>query len=147
MEQINQYQNIIEAFKLKKDTLLTDITRVNTLINKRVESLGRIKSYQNEYVVGEKLALSKAVPTLTRNLNSFTNKLQEIVLLEEVEIGKLESLRESKLNELGKIEEKIILLEKLTNDLNQKYQYQLNTLEQNMLDEFVLLKQMSKESA
>lgn len=147
MEQINQYQNIIEAFKLKKDNLLADITRVNTLINKRVESLGRIKSYQNEYVVGEKLALSKSVPTLTRNLNSFTNKLQEIVLLEEIEIGKLESLRESKLIELGKIEEKILLLEKLTNDLNQKYQYQLNTLEQNMLDEFVLLKQMSKESA
>lgn len=147
MEQINQYQNIIDAFKLKKDTLLSDITRVNTLINKRVESLGRIKSYQNEYVVGEKLALSKSIPSLTRNLNSFTSKLQEIVHLEEIEIGKLESLRESKLVELGKIDEKISLLEKLTNDLNQKFQYQLNALEQNMLDEFVLLKQMSKETA
>lgn len=146
MKQLNQYKVIIDNMSMRKNVILTDITRINTHISKRVESLGRIKSYQNEYVGNDKLPVTKSVPTLTRNLNSFTNKLQEIVILEEIEINKLEVLRASKLNELGKIEEKINLLEKLIAKLNKAHQYKLDTLEQLMLDEFALLNNMTKDA-
>lgn len=147
MKNTSQYQSIIDNLGLKKNAILSEITRVSMNINKRQESLTRIKSYQNEYVGTDKLPITKSIPTLSRNLDSFTNKLQEIVLLEENEIAKLEYLRDTKLNELSKIEEKINLLNKLIDHINKKHQYKLSMLEQLMLDEFAVLKNMTKDIA
>lgn len=135
MKNLQQIKVIHDALNKQRDGFLAEVSKINMIIKNKKESIKKILSYQGEYAEEGKFVLSKRVPILNKNLDTFKGKLNSIILAEENEIDKLMKIRESKFEEIKKIDKKIELMASFKANREGEIAYASQQSEQSELDE------------
>lgn len=141
MKNIDQVKTIHSALTKEKEKLMSDLLRLNLNINKKMESVKKILAYYQDYSQGNHLSLSRSVPALNRNLDFFSNRMLEIIRMEENEIANLVKHRGSKLNEIEAIENKIRLMNHFADTIQSEMIQKSENLEQMTIDDLSVVKQ------
>ncbi len=135
MKDLRQIQVIQQALIKQKEKILALIVRINDMINKKHDAIKKMLSYQNDYASNDRFNLTKSIPALNKNLDSFYKKLNQIILMEENEISALEKKREERFREIEKIDQKISLMTQFESNKKQEIAYEDERSNQKMMDD------------
>lgn len=142
MKNLQQIKVIHTALNKEKDKILSEVGKINILIKNKKESIKKILSYQGEYADEKKFLLSKSIPILNKNLNTFKGKLNNIILNEENEIEKLIKIRAEKFIKIEEIDRKLELMDGFKVRREGELAYELQQLDQAESDELSSAKQI-----
>lgn len=140
MKNLKQVQIIHTALSKEKDRLLSELSKMNLRVNKKMESVKRVLAYYREYSEGNHLSLSKSIPALHKNLDSFSNRMLDIVKIEEVEIANLVKHISSKLKEIEVVENKMKLMDHFSGTIISDNNVRLENIEQMTIDDLSSMK-------
>lgn len=135
MKNLHHIQIIRSALNKQKEKIELDIARINRMIKNKKMSIKKMLSYQNEYSDEKKFTLSKCVPLLNKNLDTFKRKLNNIIIAEEHEIDQLMKIRASKMEEAEKIHQKIQVMDGFKEKKEKELVYEAEKSEQVNQDE------------
>lgn len=135
MKNLKQISIIHDALSKERESLMTDVSSINHKIRQKQDSLKKIIFYQNEYANGVNLNLSRSVPVLSKNLNSFTRRMNEIIRAEELEIAKLAQTKEEKLRQLETLDNKLMVMNQFSENIRLEQVTRSEKAEQFNLDE------------
>lgn len=144
MKNLQQIKVIHAALNKEKDKILSEVDKINVLIKNKKESIKKILSYQGEYSDEKKFILSKSIPILNKNLNTFKGKLNTIILNEENEIEKLVKIRAEKFSEIEKIDRKLELMDGFKERREGELAYEMQQADQAESDELSSAKHIRK---
>lgn len=135
MKDLRQIQVIQQALTKQKEKVLSLVARINDMINKKQDAIKKMLSYQNDYASSDRFNLTKSIPVLNKNLDSFHKKLNQIILMEESEINELEKKREERFREIEKIDQKMSLMTQFETNKKQEIEYENERSNQKMIDD------------
>ncbi|VVC77111.1 hypothetical protein AQUSIP_24380 [Aquicella siphonis] len=135
MKNLSQISVVNDALHRQREALMTDLRRINVHIRKKEDSLQKIIAYQNEYTNGTHLSISRSVPVLSKNLDSFTKKMNDIIHAEEMEIGKLMKARGEKLKQIEALDNKLKIMTHFSENIRLEQAIKTENIEQMIMDE------------
>jgi flagellar biosynthesis chaperone FliJ len=135
MQSIQQVQMIHNALQSERKRFLAELGKVNRYLNKRLGTIEKILSYQHEYSDTNNLKMSRAVPTLHQNLELFSKKIAKLVQNEEFEVKKLENIKESIIDKITNLDQKIKLMANFRDKALMNELLTSDKWEQTMLDD------------
>ncbi len=100
MKNIAQIKVINNALGKERDKFMSELVKVNAYLETKMTTLKKFTDYLREYSESESYSLSRSVPALSRNMNSFSLRLQQIIMAEEKEIEKLVNLKNEKIKNI-----------------------------------------------
>lgn len=140
MKNLQQMHVINHSLTKEREKLFFEIVRMNTLIEKKKDLIKRMLSYQNEYKNNPSMHLTRSVPILTKNFESFSKKLQDIVIKEEREIKSLMQTRDTKVTKVNVLDQKIKLLQQFAQEVLREIQLNKDKVEQLNMDDLSVTK-------
>lgn len=141
MKNLNQVQLIENALNKEREKLLMELSRINTYLNKKIESIKKVVAYQKEYAEGVHLNATRSIPMLHKNLDFFSNKMKDIIIVEEREIQKLKTIQQNKLKEIELIDNKVKLMSAFSESILSEMAVKLESAEQSGIDDLSATKQ------
>ena len=138
MQSIQQVQLIHNALISERKRFLIELGKVNRFLNKRLSTIEKMISYQSEYSDNNNLKMSRSVPTLHQNLEMFSKKIAKLVSHEELEVKKLENIKESIIDKITNLDQKIKLMANFRDKALMNELLQNDKMEQVMLDELAV---------
>lgn len=140
MSKQQQLNAILMALNKQKDSMLLDLGKVESLIKLRMASIKKIINYQSEYNHKERYQLSRSIPSLSKNMSSFADKIKALILNEQQEVERLIITKNIKLNEITIINKKIDYFTELLKNSQHKAHLALEKNDQVTLDDLSALK-------
>lgn len=135
MKSLRQIEIITKILDAERDKHLAEIGRLNDAITKKIANIQRIQSYQKEYSDSNNLRLSRTVPILSQNLESFTMKIADLIAKEYLEIDKFNQAKERVMKALNVIDGKISVMNNFANRIKNEMETQANKQEQAIIDD------------
>lgn len=135
MKNIRQIEIINRVLENKRKKHLLEISRLNRFIDTKLGNIKKILSYQSEYTDEARLKLTRTVPSLSNNLESFTQKMTDIINTEQIEIQKLNDNKRSIMAELEKIDGKISVVKNFEKQVKLEKQQKIEQIEQLLIDD------------
>lgn len=140
MKNLQQINLISHSLGKDREKLLFEIVRLNTLIQRKMELIEKMASYQHEYSNNPQFNLTRSVPALNKNLESFARKIQGIVVKEKIEAEKLIQTRDAKVEKLNTLDQKIKLMQQFTENLQHEMVLAKDKVEQLNMDDLSVIK-------
>jgi len=140
MKNIAQIKVINNALNKEREKFLFELARINLFIENKLNTLRKFMDYMRDYTEGESFNLSRSIPSLNRNLNSFSTKIQQIILMEEKEIERLLYLKGQKLKNIAEIEQKIKVMDHFEDVAITERHVRMENHEQSSMDELNSIK-------
>ncbi len=137
MRDISQIQVITGALSKEKDKYLHELGRINASIEKKIATINKMQAYQNEYDNSENLQLSRTVPALNQNIYMFSKVVFDVICQAETEVVSLKKIKDSLLETIKKIDNKIDLMNHFNDRLKFENKARSDKLEQSLLDDLV----------
>ncbi len=107
MKNIAQIKVINNALSKERDRFMSELVKVNAYLENKMTTLKKFTDYLREYADSESFSLSRSVPALSRNMNSFSQRIQEIIMAEEKEVEKLVKLKNEKIKNIEELDRKM----------------------------------------
>lgn len=146
MKDIRQIKVISQAFDNEKEKFLSELVKVNDVINKKLAVIKKMHFYLEEYNNADRLKISRSVPVLNQNLDAFTAKIKGVIRSEENEIKKMQQIRETLLASIGEVDKKIQLMNIFENRHNVEVSRKDDKNAQRAMDDVMLNKVTRNEN-
>lgn len=135
MQDIRQVQLMSKVISKQREKQLAELARVNSHIHKKMELIHKMSGYLNDYSDENRLQISRSIPTLSKNLLSFSKKIEVVIIEETKEVDRLKEIRSILVKEIESIEKKLDLMATFEEKIKQELAKKLERLEQIALDE------------
>jgi flagellar biosynthesis chaperone FliJ len=140
VKNIAQIKVINDALTREKERFMGELARINIHLENKLNTLHRFMEYIKDYNENANYSMSRTIPALNRNLDSFSKKLQQLILVEEKEVEKLTALRAQKIKHIEEIEQKIKVMDHFETIAVTEKQSRMERSEQAGLDELNSIK-------
>jgi len=140
MKDLNQIQLIQTALTKEKEKHLHELAIVVKNIEKKMLTISRMVVYQNEYVNADNLQLSKSIPSLTKNLYAFSEKITDLIQQAECEVLNMQKTKETILQSIEKVDNKIKLMNVFEEKAKREVFLKTERQEQTIADDLASLK-------
>lgn len=137
---------INKALRTQRDSCLSELSKINRFIEKKLANIKKIMLYQNEYSSNDNLKLSKTIPALHKNFNLFNKKIDKVIEIEEIEIEKLKKTQKSMLDKIEELNQKIKVMNQFKERSDLQKRMESEKKEQKFLDELTSTKQSRGQS-
>lgn len=135
MDNIKQIQVVSKALNKEKDKFLFELARTLNLIEKKHSLIKKMSDYLKDYFDESNLQKSKLVPTLAKNLNSFSLQIENVIAQTEGEIVRLKRSSEVLMSKVQRIDQKINVMDVFANRIKSAKLYKAEKLEQSSIDD------------
>lgn len=135
MQDIRQVQLMSQVISKQREKQLAELARVNSHIHKKMELIHKMSGYLNDYSDENRLQISRSIPALSKNLLSFSKKIEVVIIEETKEVDRLKEIRSILVKEIESIEKKLDLMATFEEKIKQELAKKLERLEQIALDE------------
>jgi flagellar biosynthesis chaperone FliJ len=138
MKNLQQIKAIGDVLDAKKSKLIADHANIIAYIKRKLDNIQKFREYQKEYTAENHLLLSKSTPLLHKNLNSFLDKIESIILKEQHEIDMLELRRRGLQDEIEKFDQKINVMDKFEEKIHFDMKQRNERNEQSFMDDLAV---------
>lgn len=146
MQDLHQLQLIIKALEIERNKSLREVGAMNKNIAYKRSLSAKMTNYLAEYQNSNNLNLSRTIPSLNKNIYTFSKQIEAVIEKTAVELAQLMKMREVMMEKYAKINSKLDLMrifeEKLMNEANKK----VERLEQVTQDDLAALKYRGKKN-
>jgi len=139
MKNIAQIKVINNALGKERDKFMSELVKVNAYLENKMATLKKFTDLR-EYAESESFSLSRSVPALSRNMNSFSQRLQEIILAEEKEVEKLVKLKNEKIKNIEEVDRKMKAMDHFEATAVAEQREKFEKTEQSSIDELNSIK-------
>ncbi len=137
---------INKALRSQRDSFLSELTKINRFIEKKLANIKKIMLYQNEYSSNDNLKLSKTIPALHKNFNLFNKKIDKVIEIEEIEIENLKKTQKTMLDKIEELNQKIKVMNQFKEKSDLQKRMESEKKEQKYLDELTSTKHIRGQS-
>lgn len=141
MKNLKQVKLIEGVLHQEREKLLMELSKINTYLNKKIFSMQKVIAYQKEYAEGVHLNVTRSIPMLHKNLDFFSGKMKDIILVEEREIQKMVTIQQNKLKEIELIDKKVKLMSVFSKSIVSEMVMKMESYEQSSIDDLSATKQ------
>lgn len=145
MKNERQLNLICMSLTKEKDKFLLELTKVGKMLEGKVNSLEKIKSYHDDCHHNDKLKMTKQVPILTKNLSSFGKKIMDLIQQEEMEIVRLGRVKQNLVAKVSQLDQKIKFIKSAIERLSREKQVVMDKKEQLAIDDLSANKLVREE--
>lgn len=135
MKNLKQVEMIRNVLDKEREKLLLELSKINIYLNKKVSALQKVLAYQKEYAEGKHLNNTRSIPMLSKNLDTFSNKIKTIIINEEKEIEKLVHGQKKKLQEIESVDSKVRLMSVFSESIISEMLLKMEHIEQSSMDD------------
>lgn len=135
MKNARQIQLIHKTLTKEKDGFLFELGKLNKTINNKLASIQRMIAYEKEYLQGDNLKLSKTKPALSKNLQSFTKQINDVVKQAQYELDTMHKTQTFLHKQIEEIDKKIELMKVFNDRIKVNLVTKANKAEQTLLDD------------
>lgn len=135
MKNEGQINIINKSLQFERDKMLQELNRINIYLSRKIASMKKILSYRDEYTKGNKLKISRSVPALLCNLESFTSRIHSLLREEENEIEKAKGMQRTVIGKIEKLDQKIKLMNGYRAEIKYAAMMEKEKIEQRLSDD------------
>ena len=136
-----QHVNLIgKKFKHEKNVYLRELSVIQQLLTRKIDSIKKIMVYQQEYSNNTKFKKSYTIPALSQNMDQFLLKLAALIKKEEIEITQLKKKKEMVIERLTVLEHKLKMMENFRDKILQAKTELEEKLIQRAIDDLIAIK-------
>lgn len=146
MRSLRQIKVINQALDKERERYLRELGMIVKTIEKKQSLIQRMADYRREYFADGNLMLTKAVPTLNKNLDLFDKKMEAIIQQTESEVLQFQKSKEAVMQKITTIDSKIQLMELFKIRIHQKTLVRADKQEQRMLDDLSTIKNVRDDN-
>ncbi|MEO8400366.1 MAG: hypothetical protein ABI597_01045 [Gammaproteobacteria bacterium] len=119
----------------ERECYLFELSKVISFMEKKIATIKKMISYQNDYYTSEHLQLSRSVPALNKNLNAFSRKMTDVIQQAEQELVQLQKNKDKILSSIEDVDNKIRLMNLFADRVKLQAMLQTERREQSEQDE------------
>lgn len=142
MQDLHQIEVIKKALEKERERYIFDLAKQNEMIAKKVHLTQKMSSYLSEYTNDKNFKMSKSIPSLYINLNSFSHQIEDVIEKTEIEITHLKKSTMILFGKIEKIDQKIKLMDVFSDRIVQAKILKNEKREQLALDDLAAIKQI-----
>lgn len=145
MKNERQLNLITLSLTKDKDKFLVELNKVTNMLDNKISSLAKIKTYYDDCHHQDRLKMTKQVPILTKNFSSFGKKIMDLIKSEEVEIARLAKVKKGLVEKVSQLDQKIKFIKSAIEKIGREKQFMMDKREQLAIDDLAVNKLVREE--
>lgn len=141
-----QIHYLLEALQNEKNNLIGEISKVNTVLQKKNSNLNKVENYHTEYFIAHPRSKSFSIPALCQNYEKFLRKIESIIKSERDSIAIYEKSQKHLFSELDKINKRINGLKVLLDRILALHQQRCQINEESEFSDLVTLRIVGEQN-
>lgn len=145
MKNERQLNLIMQSLSKDEEKFLLELAKVRKMIDVKMDSLQRIKTYHDSCHNNDSLKMTKQVPLLIKNFSSFGKRIMDIIHQEEAEIERLDKIKKGLISKVSHLDQKIKFIKKAIERIKLDKQLLTDKREQLAIDDLAANKLIRNE--
>ncbi|MFZ2315446.1 MAG: flagellar export protein FliJ [Gammaproteobacteria bacterium] len=145
MKNERQLNLIIKSLSKDEDKFLLELAKIRKMIDAKIDSLQRIKTYHDDCHKNDSLIMTKQIPLLVKNFSSFGKRIMDIIRQEEAEIARLDKIKQGLISKVSQLDQKIKFIKKAIERVTLDKRLTLEKREQSAIDDLAANKLIREE--